>query len=521
MTATIRSLNIQGLDCTPVDIEVDVANGLPQFIIVGLPDAAVSEARDRVRSAIKNSGFPFPRTRVTVNLAPAHTRKIGSLFDLPIALGILAASGVLPQIPQEFFVGELALNGTLRPVRGALPLVDTAMNRLHCSIYIPQANTPEVSLAVQPEQRQHIFPVSSLKALVDVFCSEAQLDPLRPIPAAIDQQQPHEHLSHYPVDMQDIVGQPMAKRALEVAAAGGHNLLMVGAPGVGKSMLAQALASILPRMTSTEMIEATTIHSLVEHQGNTIIWQRPFRAPHHTTSPTAIIGGGVHLRPGEISLAHHGVLFLDELPEFRRDLLEALRQPLETGSVTIHRIHGKATYPARCMVVAAMNPCPCGFYGLENRAQGQRSKHKECECLPYSIEMYKRKISGPLLDRMDIKMTVSYINTEDIHQQQSTTDAQRERSSTIRQRVEAARTRQYQRQGQPNAALSSKQLMNMVSLDQSSQQLMRQAVEKYRLSMRGYHKTLKVALTIADLAGQPLQSVHLAEAIRYTAGFEW
>lgn len=499
-TATIQSLNLHGLQCTPVEIEVDIANGLPAFIIVGLPDAAVFEARDRVRSAIKNSGYDFPRTRVTVNLAPAHSRKVGPLFDLPMALGILVASGTLPSIPKELCVGELALGGRLRAVRGALPIVHTAIDTLGLEIIIPADNAAEASLV----ESGNIYTAQSLRQVVNHILERKTLERVGPAATYINFTQ---HASV--VDMQDIVGQHMAKRAVEIAAAGMHNIFFTGPPGVGKSMLAKVIPSILPPMKKEEMIETTMIHSLIDPNTG-IVHQRPFRAPHHTASPASLIGGGVQLRPGEISLAHRGVLFFDELPEFRRDVLEALRQPLEDGEITLHRVHGTVTYPARALMVTAQNPCPCGYRGQLNEKGTER-----CHCSARALERYSKKISGPLMDRMDLKVHVPAVAIDEIVSSEGRNT--RESSAAVQVRTTRAYTIQLDRQQKPNAELSQREIESLLTIDSESQALLNNVIQNYTLSMRGYTKTLKVARTIADLAGQiEVQKEHIAESLSYT-----
>jgi len=486
-------MNVLGLECTPIDIEVDVSPGLPACIIVGLPDAAVSEARDRVRAAIKNSGLLFPRTRVTVNLAPAHIKKVGSLFDLPIAIGMLVATGVIHVAPQCCIVGELALNGDVRPVRGVLPLVRAA-ELAKQEVVIPFANSDEAALTAYGQ----ITSVRSLKELVEHLNGVQSVQPLmqQRVGSIKWERQPVV----YPVDFSDILGQSMAKRALEIAAAGGHNLVMSGPPGVGKSLLARALPSILPSLTQQQVIETTMVHSLCSAEP-LVVRERPFRSPHHSAHTSAIIGGGPKMLPGEISLAHNGVLFFDELPEFRRDVLEALRQPLEDGSIRLHRAQGVVRYPAACVFVGAYNPCPCG--GVEER----------CTCSAFDIERYRRKLSGPLLDRMDIKIAVKRVPVAQMHGVAQVVES----SSDIRLRVEAAYARQMSRQEVPNARLTARQ-SGLLKMHPEAAALLQRAMADSEHSLRWYTKTRKVARTVADLSGaEVILAQHVAEALHYTA----
>lgn len=496
MIAHIRSFALQGLECSPVDIEVDVSPGLPQFVIVGLPDTAVSEARDRVRAAILNSGLPFPRTRVTVNLAPAHIKKAGSHFDLPIALGILLANGTVREVPDAFFAGELALDGDIRAVRAVLPMVVAAGS---VPIVVPSGNVPALNVL---GSQATVSIVETLSGLVSCVLDGGKLPSYTPRP-----QTPPSSTEH--VDLKDIVGQHVVKRALEIAASGAHNMVFAGPPGAGKTMLAKALVSLLPPMTQQEQLEVNMVHSVAGEAQAGIVHARPFRAPHHSATAAAILGGGRHVLPGEISLAHHGVLFFDELPEFQRSVLESLRQPLEDGTITIRRADGAVQYPATCQYVAALNPCPCGYFGDTSARE-----HKQCSCSAATIERYQKKLSGPLLDRIDIKLVVEPVAHTDV----IAGGGVGESSSTVRKRVEQARERQHKRQGKPNARLTSKQVQAM-PLETSSRDLLKSAIESIGLSMRGYTKTVAVARTIADLAGhEHISDGDIAEALNYTRG---
>jgi magnesium chelatase family protein len=502
MLAKVYSAAVFGVDAYEVEIEVNGAGGLPAIVVVGLPDAAVKESKDRVTTAVANSGYFWPRGRTTVNLAPADIKKEGPSFDLPIAIGMIACCDGTDsaQFADYSFVGELALDGAVRGVKGVLPVALEARRRGKKALFVPAVNAQEAAMV----KGIAVYGVRNLRETFSFLRGECTLTPVRG-----DLEKFFATHQSYDVDFADVKGQAHVKRAVEVAVAGGHNVLMVGPPGSGKSMLSKRIPTIIPPMSLEEAIETTKIHSIAGllTAEQSFVPTRPFRSPHHTISDVGLLGGGAIPNPGEVSIAHNGVLFLDELPEFHRSTLEVMRQPLEDGRVTVSRAAGSVTFPSEFMLVAAMNPCPCGYFGDLKR---------ECRCGPTQVQRYRQRISGPLLDRIDLHIEVPSVEYRDISSERA-----EESSSVIRERVAAARQRQQlrfanDRKTNCNARMGTKQLKQFCKLDADSQELIRIAMSELNLSARAYDRILKVARTIADLAGaEAISSEHVSEAIQY------